>query len=163
MANMNQNLSSATLRSLLSLTEKRESLLSEVEKIESQISAVLGGGITNPVAVTASSKPRKAFRTGKRGAMKEIILSALKEAGEAGIQVKDLAAKIGAKPQNVHVWIHTTGKKSGLVRAVGKGIYRLEEALGVTTPTAELEAPTPKVTAKKVGRPRGKRNTKARK
>lgn len=162
---MSLNLSTATLRSLLSLTEKREALLREVEKIDGQISAALGGAAAAPVAPAVGSKPRKAGRAkgGKRGAMKEIVLAALREAGVAGMKVKDLAAKIGAKPQNVHVWMHTTGKKNGLVKAVGKGIYRLEESVGVATPSAEFEAPKPLASEKKARKPRKKRVTKASK
>ena len=160
---MSLNLSSATLRSLLSLTERREALLNEVNSIEAQISAALSGVTASPTTAEVAPRPRKIGKGkgGKRGAMKEIVLAALREAGEAGIMVKDLAVKIGAKPQNVHVWMHTTGKKNGLVKAVGKGVYRLEEAVGVATPSADLEAPKPKVTEKKASKPRKKRASKA--
>lgn len=174
---MSLNLSTASLRSLLALAQKREAIVAEIEKIDGQISKVLGdegggsfvgnGRITSlghvvgngrKKARTVSTKSgRKSARRGKRGAVKELILAGLKEAGEAGIAVKHLAAKLGIKPQNIHVWLHTTGKKTGLVKALGKGVYRLEESIGVETPSSLLEAPKPKVSRKISRKPaRGK-------
>lgn len=163
---MSLNLSTASLRSLLVLAQKREAIVAEIEKIDGQISKVLGdegggsfvgnGRVTSLGNVvgngrkktrTVSTKSgRRPARRGKRGAVKELILAGLKEAGEAGIAVKHLAAKLGIKPQNIHVWLHTTGKKSGLVKALGKGVYRLEESLGMAAP--KVEAPKPKVLRK---------------
>ena len=135
---MSLNLSSASLRSLISLTEKREKLLAELSAVEHQISSAFnetlaGSGKSGrrrvkSVRNAGAPKPAEAgAKKGKRGAVKELILAGLKEAGEAGIAVKHLAAKLAIKPQNLHVWLHTTGKKSGLVKALGKGVYRLEE------------------------------------
>lgn len=119
------SLSSASLRSLLSLTEKREKLLGELSAVESQISSALNGAPAKAIArhegsggKIRSAKPAKrGGKRGKRGAVKELILAGFKEAGEAGIAVKHLAAKLAIKPQNLHVWLHTTGKKSGLIEA----------------------------------------------
>ncbi|MBN8711188.1 MAG: hypothetical protein BGO12_16895 [Verrucomicrobia bacterium 61-8] len=154
---MSLDLSSASLRALISLTEKREKLLGELSAIEAKISSALDGtsvGSVKPsrrggeVGNTRSAKLAKQVRKrGKRGAIKELVLAGLKEAGEAGIAVKHLAAKLAIKPQNLHVWFHTTGKKSGLVEAAGKGIYRLKESVGVETPSSIVEVPKPKATA----------------
>ncbi|TXI88008.1 MAG: hypothetical protein E6Q40_04205 [Cupriavidus sp.] len=164
---MSLNLSSTSLRALISLTEKREKLLGELSAIEVKISSALDGtsvGSVKPsrrggeVGNTRTAKPAK---RGKRGAIKEMILAGLKEAGEAGIAVKHLAAKLAIKPQNIHVWLHTTGKKSGLVKALGKGVYRLEESLGLDTP--KVEAPKPVVTAKvrkTIGTGKSRKNAK---
>ncbi len=54
----------------------------------------------------------------------------------------------------------TTGKKGGFVKALGKGVYRLEESLGTETPQASQEAPKPKLRGKA---PKKTRKTKARK
>lgn len=145
---MSLDLSADSLRALVSLTEKREKLLAELSDVEAKISGALNG-----VSV-ASSKPvgrrgglvgnsrlaKPAKRGGKRGAVKELILAGLKEAGEAGIAVKHLAAKLAIKPQNLHVWLHTTGKKSGLVEAAGKGVYRLKQRTDVLAPKAPKAA-----------------------
>lgn len=101
-------------------------------------------------------RPSKAARRGKRGKVKELILAGFKEAGEAGIAVKHLAAKLAIKPQNIHVWLHTTGKKNGLTEALGKGVYRLKESIGAETDQKFLEAPKPK-TVKTARKPHAKK------
>ncbi|CAN5359497.1 hypothetical protein BH09VER1_BH09VER1_53090 [soil metagenome] len=142
---MSFDLSSAVIRALIPLVEKREKLAAELAAVEQQIAAAYDG---SPAASkgrkVVASKTRTAPKV-KRGAVKELILAGLREAGEAGIAVKHLAAKLGLKPQNIHVWLHTTGKKTGLIKAVSKGIYRLEEAVGVATLKSALSAPKPKV------------------
>lgn len=157
---MSLNISTESLRSLIALVEKREKLTAELEAIEKQIVAAIGG--QTPVVKTVSSRkirggelgnarsvkvPKK---RGKRGAIKELILAGLKEAGDAGIAVRHLAAKLGIKPGSVHVWFGTTGKKSGLTEALGKGVYRLKESIGAETPQSLLKAPKPKATRKAV-------------
>ncbi len=68
----------------------------------------------------------KGIRRGKRGALKEKILTALKAAGDKGVAVKELSAKLGVKNQNVHVWFSSTGKKLGTIQRIGEGRYRLK-------------------------------------
>ncbi len=151
---MSLTLSTSSLRSLLALTEKRDELLAEIQKIETKISDALQGGSSARITTghktgngRKAGRPAKTAKHGNRGALKELILAGLREAGEAGIAVRHLAAKLGLKPQNIHVWLHTTGKKTGLIKALGNGVYRLEEALGVK-PAEKLTAPKPQVTAK---------------
>jgi hypothetical protein len=159
---MSLNLSSAALRNLVTLAEKRERLTSELSAIEAQIAATLGGTPIAKVKVKTERAAKAPKKRGKRGAVKELILAGLKEAGEAGIAVKHLAAKLALKPQNLHVWFHTTGKKSGLVEAAGKGIYRLKQAIGVEAP--KIEVPKPAATRKTRKSPtkaKGKSNKKA--
>lgn len=163
---MSLNLSTDSLRSILSLSEKRDALLAELQKIETEISKAFasgaatettiashktGNGRSIAVSSTKAAKGRNASvqRGGKRGAVKELILAGLKGAGETGIAVKHLAAQLAIKPQNLHVWLHTTGKKSGLVEAVGKGVYRLKQAVGVEAPSSIVQVPKPKVVRKK--------------
>lgn len=156
---MSLNLSSASLRALVALTEKREKLLDELSAIEAKIASALNGASVGSAKAALrregkagkahSAKPVKQGRKrSKRGAVKDLILTGLKEAGEAGIAVKDLAAKLAIKPQNLHVWLHTTGKKNDLVVAVSKGVYRLKEAIGVKTAQDSLKAPKPKAVRK---------------
>lgn len=131
---MSLDLSPQSLRSLIPLAEKREALRAEIAKIETEISRIAAGGdVEGKMArgrrktpATATPKSDKTGKPRKRGAVKELILAGLKSAGEAGIAVKDLAEKLGLKPQNVHVWFHTTGKKNPNVEKAGKGTYRFK-------------------------------------
>ena len=154
---MSLTFSTASLRSILALSEKRDSLLAEIAKIDAEISIVFAGTSSRKDAKTApvekrsgrpTETPAKSTKRAKNGRVKELILAGLKEAGEAGIAVKHLATKLGIKPQNIHVWMHTTGKKNGLTEALGKGVYRLKESLGTTTHQSSLDAPKPKARRK---------------
>ena len=145
------NLSTDSLRALIVLTEKRDKLTAELAAVETRITEALGGA--SSAASTPKVRkgrgggdlpPKAANKRGKRGAVRELILAGLKEAGQAGIAVRHLAVKLGIKPQNIHVWFHTTGKKSGLTEALGKGVYRLK-SIGVESPISSLRAPKPKL------------------
>lgn len=134
------SLNTAKLRSLINLTEVRDTLLAELQKVESAISSALSGQsapavkrgrkpgkvkVTAPVAATVSKAKASKRGGGKRGALKAQILAALKEAGAKGVSVKDLSNKLGVKNQNIHVWFATTGKTAG-VQKIGPGVYRLK-------------------------------------
>lgn len=155
---MSQPPSSAALRSLLSLTEKREKLLGELSAIESQISSVLSGTTAGSAKSSRragglgesprSAKPfKREGKRGKRGALKELILEALKGAGTKGISVRELSAKLGVKNQNVYVWFATTGKK--LTEKAEPGVYRLKKSAGEIEKPVVSEKPVKAKTAKK--------------
>ena len=146
---------SKSLRNLSGLTAKRDSLIGELKKIETAIVSALTGKAQEEKApakkrgpkpkaakaVVVKAAPKKAkevkavkpkaakaaagAKRGKRGALKEQILAALKSAGAKGISVKDLSDNLGVKTQNVHVWFSTTGKTVG-VEKVSPGVYRLK-------------------------------------
>jgi hypothetical protein len=142
------NINTDALKGLIKLTQRKESLLAEIEKIESQLASLLTGKSARGAATgkrrgrpakkkagrpakKKAGRPAKAAKTaakGKRasrGGLKNKILSALKTAGDAGVKVTDLAKKIGVKNTNVHVWFSTTGKKHPDIKKVGKGHFKL--------------------------------------
>ena len=130
------------LESLIKLTKKRDILLDELKKLEAAITSVTSGGKSEPATVRrrrSTGRRRSAApaaeiktikdseaRTGRRGALKARILAALRAAGDKGVAVKELSAKLGVKNQNVHVWFSSTGKKLGTIQRVGAGRYRLK-------------------------------------
>ena len=135
------NISSSSLRNLIKLTERKEALVNEIEKIESQLASLLSG---KPVRTTGKRRGRPAKQGTKvtkapkktvprnakrapRGTIKKKILAALKAAGETGMKVTDLSKKIGVKNANVHVWFSSTGSKMAEIKKVGKGHYKLQE------------------------------------
>ena len=132
---------SASLKSLSKLIDKKESLASEIAKIEAEITAFLTG---KPVKATAKRRGRpakkgaavkksvpakKAPKAGKkrivRGGLGAKILTALEVAGDAGVKVADLAKSLKVNGTNLHVWFATTGKKNSAIKKVGKGHYKL--------------------------------------
>jgi hypothetical protein len=136
------NINSTTIRNLVKLTQRRESLLAEIKRVEAQLESLLAG---TPARATAKrrGRPAKSAKSAKaaakapkgdrpvkrapRGALKKKILAALKAAGDAGLKVTDLSKKVGAKNASVHVWLSSTGKKLPEIKRVGKGHYKLVE------------------------------------
>jgi hypothetical protein len=130
------NITSDSLRSLIKLTEKKDSILAEISNIEAEISSFLTGkpapvkkSKTVPSKKTPKAKKVPAKSTsskrGRRGGLGNKIVAALEAAGEDGVKVVDLAQKLKVKAGNLHVWFATTGKKNAAIKKVGKGQYRL--------------------------------------
>ncbi len=146
-------LTSSTLRSISGLTDTLSATISELKKIETSILSSISGSAAAaapkrrgrkpgakavavkvaapakkekaPKAAKAVKAPAAAKTSGKRGAVKEQIVAALKKAGAKGISVKELSTKLDIKPGNIHVWFATTGKTVG-VDKVAPGVYRLK-------------------------------------
>ena len=140
------NINSIALRGLIKLTERKESLVREIKKIEAQIAYILAGKTLSTAKTVSKSKAKKHLsRTGKkstvaakkptlssakrapRGTMKKKIFAALRAAGDPGLKVPELSKKIGVKSQNVHVWFSSTGKNLPEIKRVGKGHFKLNE------------------------------------
>jgi hypothetical protein len=143
------NITSSSLKSLIKLTERKEDLFREIEKIEAQLASLLGGKPARS-AGKRRGRPAKKGRPGRparpaakakkataakgkeknrapRGTLKKKIFAALKAAGDAGVKVADLSKKIGVKNANVHVWFSSTGSKLPEIKKVGKGHYKLDQ------------------------------------
>ncbi len=128
---MSQSLSSASLRNLLGLAEKRERLQQELAKIKQEIySKVNGSNVPKPTGKKAFTPKAKSGKKGRRGAVKEKILAALQAAGSKGIGVTELSPQLGIKSQNLHAWFATTGKtikgfEEGCARNVCLGLLAI--------------------------------------
>ncbi len=130
------NINSSALRSLIKLAERKESLLLEIKKIEVQLASLITGkapaagkrrGRPAKKAAGIRKSPRRSAKRSPRGALKKKIVAALRAAGDAGLKVPELSKKIGAKSQNVHVWLSSTGKKLPEIERIGKGHFKLQE------------------------------------
>jgi hypothetical protein len=131
------SLNSSTLCGLIKLTERKESLVLEIAKIDAQLSSLILGK-TAPVEKRRGRPMKKATIAPKklgdsptkrtpRGALKKKILTSLRVAGNAGLKVPELSKKIGVKNQNIHVWFSSTGKNLPEIKRVGKGHFKLQE------------------------------------
>jgi hypothetical protein len=63
----------------------------------------------------------------KRGALKEQIIGFVKSAGKSGITVKEIAAKLGGKPDRIHVWFNATGKNVKQIKRIRPATYAWQE------------------------------------
>ena len=138
------NITSAELRQLTSIIERKERVQKELRQIESKLSTYLSSESTipstrsprrmrKPRAVPASKRPLevKAPKSNvqqaesepgqRRGALKDLILATLQKADGAGIPIKELSRTLGVKAQNLHVWFSSTGRKVKGVTKVSAG------------------------------------------
>ena len=123
-------LTSADLKQIVNLLERKETLQSQVANIDAQLAAYEGGGTAKAVKGKTGRKPRgraqarpsKAKRA-KRGALKAAIVESLKGAGKAGITVKELAGKLGIGYSRVSAWFYKTGANIKEIKKAGPGKY----------------------------------------
>jgi len=124
------SLTSSALNQLSTLVDKKEELVKEIERLESQMASIISG---KPIRATkgkpgrpASKTAKKATKRASRGNLGAKLISALEAAGDAGVKITDLANKLRVNGSNLHVWFGTTDKKNKAIKKVGKGHYRLQ-------------------------------------
>ena len=140
------NITSAELRQLISIVEKKERLQEELREIESKLSIHRSPRPTTRTprrtrksrAVRVSKRPLEVkaselkveqaeSKSGQRhGALRDSILAALQKADGAGIAVKDLSRVLDVKAQNLHVWFSSTGRNVKGVTKVSAGRWAYE-------------------------------------
>lgn len=74
----------------------------------------------------------------KRGEVTRRILQALRDAGDAGITVTDLALRTGSQYRNIHVWLSSTGKRDGRIVRTARGVYKFVETANTAPREIEL-------------------------
>jgi hypothetical protein len=123
------NLSSAQLAQLIRLVKEKENLQQQLERVESALAGIGGRRSPGRPRGRRPGRPAKAKPVGRppgrKGRLKESLLKILKSAGSEGITVKELAAKLKVKPNNVFSWFYTTGKKVSGIKKVGEARYAL--------------------------------------
>ena len=123
-------LSSAQLAHLIGLVQEKEALQAKLDHVNAELHALETG---KPLPKKRGRKPGrpagiknklvKGKRTKRGKRLKEPLLKALSAAGSSGITVKELAAKLKVKPNNVFSWFYTTGKKIKGISKVGEAKY----------------------------------------
>jgi hypothetical protein len=172
------------LKSIISLGEKRSSLLNKISVLDEKIAKLqrelLGASKEARGAAPQVTKGPKVIAGGRkrRGALREQILETLDAVGEKGITVRDLAARLGTKPANIHSWFSTNAKKIRGLKKTGEAQYTLiggaaakaTSATKAAKPAKAIKAPkapkAPKAAkvaapARKAGRPAAVKGAKA--
>ena len=121
------NLNSLTLQNLVPLTKKKEVLLAQLARIESEITGVLSGKKTGRIGGAKPSPvtPKTQVRPGRKGGIKSKMIALLEKAGPAGLSAKEISAKLKIPNQHVHVWFSTTGKKLPGLTKPARGVWAL--------------------------------------
>lgn len=125
-------INTSTLRQILKLSEKKDLLLKEVNKIDITIENLVKGNtkvnsslILKPSSPTQSKTKKTSPKKARRGMTKKSVLKALSEAGPLGIKVNDLSKQLGIKSKNLHVWFSNVGKKIQGIERIAPGHFRL--------------------------------------
>jgi hypothetical protein len=157
-------IASADLKQVVALVEQKETLLAQVAKLDAELASFQSGEPATPVAPTKGKPGRKPGRpakakTGGRGAMKAAIVQLLTAAGESGLTVQDIAAKLKAKPGNVHVWFSSTGKTVKEIKKLAPGKYGWSgTAAPVAAPAPAAKTEEPKAKKPAARKPRAKKS-----
>src|SRR6266567_9386804 len=148
-SNLLTTLSVKDLKQAVAIRERIDGLQRDLDRITgAQVALVRNGasrrnqGKMSAAArarISAAMKARWAKRRGKqRGStlaaakakartpvapLKERIVQTLKSAGNSGVTVKDMAAKLGKSYGNISVWFHTTAKGINEIKKVEPGKF----------------------------------------
>jgi hypothetical protein len=129
---MLRDIPSSDLKKLVKLSERKEALIAQIQEIDRQMLRVqsrFGIPLRNGnqgAAVTLSRQGRQfTNRRTKRGALKEKILKALREAGREGVTIRELSATLRVPSANLYVWFNSTGKNVRSIQKIGVAKYRL--------------------------------------
>jgi hypothetical protein len=126
------NIPSATLKKLVTLSERKEALMVQIQEIDREMTRLARQvdqtpGASHKGRVTFSAAPEKkpGGRRVKRGALKEKIVQALRAAGKKGMTIRELSERLGVRSANLYVWFNGTGKNVRGIRKIGVAKYRL--------------------------------------
>ena len=142
--------------STLTTTQLRQALTlkEQIETLEQQLAAITGTSVNSVGAasadlgdesVEAGAKKAAPAKRRKRGAVKAAVIDLVKNAGQGGITVKEIAAALGKSYGSISVWFNSTGKKVKQIKKVGPGKYSW---LAGVEPAAEAQVDKPKPSVK---------------
>jgi hypothetical protein len=114
------SLTSAQLHRLIELVKEKEALQNKLAQVERSLADMESGEVTKDESPAKRRGPRRGRR---RVALKDGLLKTLRAAGKEGLSVKELAARLKAKPASVSVWFYTTGKRIKGIKKVGKARF----------------------------------------
>lgn len=116
-------LTAADLKKITGLMKEKESLLSQIARINAGLAAF---DDAEPVKAPKGKSTRKAgakVKRAARGSVKAATIELLKQAGTAGITVSEIAAKLGARYGQVFNWFQATGKGIKEIKKLGPGKF----------------------------------------
>jgi transposase-like protein len=141
---------SADLKQIAKLLEQKETLQAQIASIDSELGRFDAGQPAVPAkgkpgrkpARAAKAKPAKVKRAA-RGSVKAAIIELVKGAGESGITVKDIAAKLGTGYNRVFTWFYNTGSQIKAIKKAGPGRYAWVEGAARVIRPSPAPKPTP--------------------
>jgi len=121
------HLSLEQLNQAVSLLKERETIQSQLAKIDDEIREIESGTPSgrkiksDPKSLPTSDGVRK--RTRRRKNVEQAVLKALQKAGAAGLNAKELAFRAKVKVTSLRTWLYTKGKTVTAIAHKGGGIF----------------------------------------
>ncbi len=139
-------LTSADLKVLAQLLKEKEALLARVAKIDARLSSFGAASAPAPAKPARSKRVRSPARPAPKaapsaapakpaaaaaaparrrppGMLKEKVIALLQGAGKSGISVREIASRLGLKPQRIYVWFNATGRTIKEIKKVAPATY----------------------------------------
>ena len=136
-----------SLKELIQLEQTRLNLAGSLNAVLERIHLLQSDllqsaqSVQNQFRADTDSAPREGQQGSKRrmrrGELRGRIVGFLREAGNRGARVREIADALGMKPVNIHSWFHTATQRFPQLKRFGPGRYRLESELQ----EADLETP----------------------
>lgn len=114
---MKSTFSGKQLREATALLKRRESLVSEIKKLDKEIKKVMKVRL-KPVKKKVSTRRKGTFKN-LRVAMQKALIAA----GKKGVHVSELSKKFKLSTNNIYSWFYTTGAKNRKIKKVAPGTY----------------------------------------
>lgn len=136
----------SSLKELMELEEQRSGLESSLQVVQERIDTIQVELFSSENRHSRSrlrdaGRPRfPSRRRMARGELRSQILQQLETAGNEGVNVHAIAARLGMKAVNIHSWFHTALKRFPQIRKSGPSHYHLSSSL---SEIAHLINPTP--------------------
>jgi hypothetical protein len=125
------DISSANLRKMVKLSERKEALMSQIQELDRRMASLQQptreeseGRRSRVKNFAHAAGNRRGKRRTQRGALKARIVGALRAAGQRGLTIRELSEKLRVKPANLYVWFNGTGRKTKGVKKLGPAKYR---------------------------------------
>lgn len=128
---MLRDIPSATLKQLVRLSERKEALMAQIQKLDRQMLQVQEKfGIParegdQQAPVTVSRVHGGVRKRSPRGALKDKIMRALRTAGKKGVTIGELSKKLKVPKANLYVWFNGTGRNAPEIKKIGVAKYQL--------------------------------------
>ncbi len=124
---------SAAIRQIIPLAEKRDVLLKKIAELDEKISELKTIKPAPPAREEAKPirkeplprKVEKIEESSKEDGVSAKILKLLKASGTKGVTTKEIASRLGMKVENVHVWFSFKGRKLSTLQKVGQARWTL--------------------------------------
>jgi hypothetical protein len=118
------DLSVAQLERIIPLLKEKESLQTQLDKVNAALSRLENGRTATTKSEAAPIAPKTTNRRSRRrGGLRAAVLKVLETADAKGMSVKELASKAKVNRGSLNTWLYTSGKKISGLKKLSPGMF----------------------------------------